>query len=129
MGAKATALSQSVLHLSVCTNFSYLCQYLDAIIFERNHIWPLSYYRRSYLDATLFFTPHSIFTSTFLYILPPLFFTTTFFLPPFFLLPLFLKVGKVEKFSVYRKFFTFCKCSNWSDFIRKISTFSIRSEN
>ena len=34
MGVKATALSEIVLILTVCTIFPYLCQYLDTIIFD-----------------------------------------------------------------------------------------------
>ena len=41
----------------------------------------------------------------------------------------FFKVGKVENFPIYRKFFNFWKFSNSSDFSGKISTFSIWSEN
>merc|ERR1712198_654108 len=37
----------------------------------------------------------------------------------------FFKVSEVENFPIYRKFFNFWKFSNSSDFIGKISTFSI----
>ena len=78
--------------------------------------------------SMIFFKFRTIFFSNFFNFSHPFFVSQRFFFTPIFCHQ-FFKVGKVENYPMYRTFFTFCKCSNSSDFIGKISTFSIHSEN